>query len=72
MRVDVSDPSTRQPVTRQIATPTINEAKEIANSIGVEPEFTVKRSFSRKKQFDEIPNTEREQQSTQEKFRVSF
>ena len=50
----------------------INEAKEIANSIGVEPEFTVKRSFSRKKQFDEIPNTEREQQSAQEKFRTDY
>ena len=26
----------------------INKAKEIANSIGVDPEFTTKRSFSRK------------------------
>ncbi|KAI3681585.1 hypothetical protein L6452_36385 [Arctium lappa] len=50
----------------------INEAKDIANNIGVEPEFTVKRSISRKKHFDEIPNTEREQQSAQECFRTDY
>ncbi|KAL6515449.1 hypothetical protein OROHE_018483 [Orobanche hederae] len=37
----------------------IIEAKEIANNMGIEPEFPIKRSFRRKKQFDEIPNAER-------------
>ena len=50
----------------------IDEAKEITDTIGVEPEFTVRRSFSRKKQFDEIPNTERKQQSAQETFRTDY
>ncbi|XP_052624955.1 uncharacterized protein LOC111902792 [Lactuca sativa] len=50
----------------------INEAKEIAENIGVEPKFPIKRVHSRKKQFDEIPNTEREQQSSQENFRTDY
>ncbi|XP_024984170.1 zinc finger MYM-type protein 1-like [Cynara cardunculus var. scolymus] len=50
----------------------IREAKEIASNIGVEPEFAVKRFFSRKKQSDEIPNTEKEQQSAQETFRTDY
>ncbi|XP_024979003.1 zinc finger MYM-type protein 1-like [Cynara cardunculus var. scolymus] len=50
----------------------IREAKEIASNIGIEPEFVVKRFFSRKKQFDEIPNTEREHQSAQETFRTDY
>lgn len=50
----------------------INEAKEIVDKIGVEPEFAIKHSFSRKKQFDVIPNTEREQQSAQETFRTDY
>ncbi|KAL7618138.1 hypothetical protein Lser_V15G01532 [Lactuca serriola] len=50
----------------------INEAKNIAENIGVEPKFPIKRVYSRKKQFDEVPNTEREQQSSQEKFRTDY
>ncbi|KAJ9541966.1 hypothetical protein OSB04_028472 [Centaurea solstitialis] len=50
----------------------ILEAKEIANTIGIEPEFPVKRSHFRKKRFDEIPNTEREKQSAQEAFRTDY
>lgn len=41
----------------------IIEAKQIAETIDVEPEFPIKRASYRKKQFDEIPNTEREEQS---------
>ncbi|KAL6545318.1 hypothetical protein OROGR_009192 [Orobanche gracilis] len=50
----------------------IIEAKEIANNMGIEPEFPIKRSFRRKKQFDEIPNTERERQSAQDTFRTDY
>lgn len=50
----------------------INEAREIAYTIKVVPEFPIKRNISRKKQFDEIPNTEREQQSAREKFRTDY
>ncbi|KAJ9565715.1 LOW QUALITY PROTEIN: hypothetical protein OSB04_001681 [Centaurea solstitialis] len=46
------------------------EAKEIAENIGVDPEFPVKRHACRKKHFDEIPNSEREQQSAKESFRT--
>ena len=47
----------------------ISEAKEIANTVKVKPEFLKKRDYKRKKQFDEIPNTEREHQSSQEAFK---
>ncbi|KAK9048261.1 hypothetical protein SSX86_032776 [Deinandra increscens subsp. villosa] len=50
----------------------IIEAKKIAEAIDIEPEFTVKRASCRKKQFDEIPNTEREQQSAKENFRTDY
>ncbi|XP_071739068.1 uncharacterized protein [Rutidosis leptorrhynchoides] len=50
----------------------IIEAKKIAETIDVEPEFPVKRASCRKKQFDEIPNTEREQQSAKEKFKTDY
>ncbi|XP_023733928.2 uncharacterized protein LOC111881766 [Lactuca sativa] len=50
----------------------INEAKEIAKNIGVEPKFPIKRVYSRKKQFDEIPNSEREQKSSQENFKTDY
>ncbi|XP_040361862.1 uncharacterized protein LOC121048908 [Rosa chinensis] len=50
----------------------MTEAKEIANDMGVEPIFPIKRHVCRKKHFDEIPNTEREQQSAQESFRTDY
>ncbi|XP_071727678.1 uncharacterized protein [Rutidosis leptorrhynchoides] len=50
----------------------IIEAKKIAETIDVEPEFPVKRVSCRKKQFDENPNTEREQQSAKEKFKTDY
>nr|XP_043629852.1 uncharacterized protein LOC122601149 [Erigeron canadensis] len=50
----------------------IIEAKKIAEVIDIEPEFIVKRVSYRKKQFDEIPNTEREQQSAKENFRTNY
>ncbi|GJS91507.1 zinc finger MYM-type protein 1 [Tanacetum coccineum] len=50
----------------------ISEAKLIAETIDIEPEFTVKRVPCRKKQFDEIPNTEREQQSAKEQFKTDY
>ena len=50
----------------------IIKANEIAENIGVEPEFPVKRHAYRKKHFDEIPNSEREQQSAQESFRTDY
>ncbi|XP_052627592.1 uncharacterized protein LOC111878220 [Lactuca sativa] len=50
----------------------ISEAKEIANTVKVKPEFLKKRDYKRKKQFDEIPNTEREHQSSQEAFKRDY
>ncbi|XP_071689073.1 uncharacterized protein [Rutidosis leptorrhynchoides] len=50
----------------------INEAKQIAETVEIEPEFSVKRASYRKKQFDEIPNTEREQQSAKDQFRTDY
>ncbi|XP_071739856.1 uncharacterized protein [Rutidosis leptorrhynchoides] len=50
----------------------IIKAKKIAETIDVEPEFHVKRVSCRKKQFDEIPNTEREQQLAKEKFKTDY
>ncbi|KAM5548422.1 zinc finger MYM-type protein 1 [Rosa sericea] len=50
----------------------MTEAKEIANDMGIEPIFPIKRHVCRKKHFDEIPNTEREQQSAQESFRTDY
>ncbi|PRQ53018.1 hypothetical protein RchiOBHm_Chr2g0161851 [Rosa chinensis] len=38
----------------------------------VKPIFPVKRHVCRKRHFDEIPNTEREQQSAQESFRTDY
>ncbi|GKD77048.1 zinc finger MYM-type protein 1-like protein [Tanacetum coccineum] len=48
----------------------ILQAEQIAETIGVEPEFPIKRAPCRKKHFDEIPNTEREQQSAKDNFRT--
>nr|GEW01770.1 putative hAT dimerization domain-containing protein [Tanacetum cinerariifolium] len=50
----------------------ISEAKLIAETIDIEPEFTVKRVPCRKKQFDEILNSEREQQSAKEQFKTDY
>ena len=50
----------------------IIEAKEIAEKNDIEPEFPVKRVSCRKKQFDEIPDTEREQQTAKENFRTDY
>ncbi|XP_071705337.1 uncharacterized protein [Rutidosis leptorrhynchoides] len=50
----------------------INEAKQIAKTVETEPEFSVKRASYRKKQLDEIPNTEREQQSAKDQFRTDY
>ncbi|KAL6511204.1 hypothetical protein OROHE_020573 [Orobanche hederae] len=48
------------------------DAKEIANEMGIEHVFSVKRKVVRKRHFDEIPNTDREQQSAQEDFRTDY
>ncbi|XP_023772055.2 uncharacterized protein LOC111920727 [Lactuca sativa] len=50
----------------------ISEAKEIANSVKVKPEFPQKHNKKRKQHFDEIPNTEREHQSSQEAFKRDY
>ncbi|PWA54105.1 hypothetical protein CTI12_AA326870 [Artemisia annua] len=50
----------------------ISEAKQIAQTIDIESEFTIKRAPCKKKQFDEIPDTEREQQSDKEQFRTDY
>ncbi|GKC29113.1 zinc finger MYM-type protein 1-like protein, partial [Tanacetum coccineum] len=44
----------------------ITQAKQITETIDIEPEFTIKRTPCREKQFDELPNTEREQQFAKE------
>lgn len=48
------------------------DAKEIANEMGIEPVFQVKRRAIRKRHFDENPDTEREHQSAQENFRTDY
>ncbi|KAL6587714.1 hypothetical protein OROMI_000692 [Orobanche minor] len=48
------------------------DAKEIANEMEIEHVFPVKRKVVRKRHFDEIPNTDREQQSAQEDFRTDY
>nr|GEW90560.1 zinc finger MYM-type protein 1-like [Tanacetum cinerariifolium] len=50
----------------------ISEAKLIAETIDIQPEFTVKRVPCRNKQFDEISNTEREQQSAKEQIKIDY
>ncbi|XP_042423529.1 uncharacterized protein LOC122011183 [Zingiber officinale] len=50
----------------------INSAKEIASNIGVDPVFPEPRQTSRKRQFDEIANTEREPQKAEECFRIDY
>ncbi|KAL8102985.1 hypothetical protein AgCh_027499 [Apium graveolens] len=43
-------------------------AKELANKINIEPVFLIKRRIKRNRQFDDNPDTEREQQSTLENY----
>ncbi|XP_073119709.1 uncharacterized protein [Henckelia pumila] len=50
----------------------INSAKEIASNIGVDLVFPERRQTSRKRQFDEIANTEREPQTAEERFRTYY
>ncbi|XP_062005996.1 uncharacterized protein LOC133723193 [Rosa rugosa] len=50
----------------------IIDAKEIANEMGIESVFPVKRRVIRKRHLDEIPDTDREQQSAQEDFRTDY
>ncbi|XP_071708450.1 uncharacterized protein [Rutidosis leptorrhynchoides] len=50
----------------------INEANQIAETVELEPEYSVKRASYRKKQFDEILKTEREQQSAKDLFRTYY
>ncbi|KAM5550441.1 zinc finger MYM-type protein 1, partial [Rosa sericea] len=50
----------------------IIDAKEIANEMGIESVFPVKRRVIRKRHFDEIPDTDTEQQSAQEDFRTDY
>ncbi|XP_073153884.1 uncharacterized protein [Henckelia pumila] len=50
----------------------INSAKEIAFNIGVDPVFSERRQTYRKRQFDEIANTEREPQTAEEHFRTDY
>ena len=48
------------------------DAKEIALDMRIEPVFPIKRRVCRKRQFDEISNSEREQQPAQESFRTDY
>ncbi|XP_075504369.1 uncharacterized protein LOC142541794 [Primulina tabacum] len=50
----------------------INSAKEIASNIRVDPVFPERRQASRKRQFDEVANTEREPQTAEESFRTDY
>uniref|UniRef100_A0A2N9GKG5 TTF-type domain-containing protein n=1 Tax=Fagus sylvatica TaxID=28930 RepID=A0A2N9GKG5_FAGSY len=51
----------------------IEEGKELAKKVGIEPAFTVKRVVRRKKQFDEdVGEDANESQSPQEKFKVTY
>ncbi|XP_073138470.1 uncharacterized protein [Henckelia pumila] len=50
----------------------INSAKKIASNIGVDPVFPERRQTSRKRQFVEIANTEREPQIAEERFRTDY
>ncbi|XP_042387582.1 zinc finger MYM-type protein 1-like [Zingiber officinale] len=48
------------------------DAKKIAFDMEIEPVFPTKRKISRKRHFDEIANTERENQSPEESFRIDY
>ncbi|KAL9154317.1 hypothetical protein ABFS82_10G106500 [Erythranthe guttata] len=48
------------------------DAKKIASQMEIEPIFFEKRRIARKRHFDEISNTERENQSAEESFRIDY
>lgn len=48
------------------------DAKELADEMDIEPVFQIKRRIKRNRQFDENPDTEREQQSALENFRTDY
>ncbi|XP_042414058.1 zinc finger MYM-type protein 1-like [Zingiber officinale] len=48
------------------------DAKKIASDMEIEPVFPIKRKICRKRHFDEIANTERENQSPEESFRIDY
>ncbi|KAK9670031.1 hypothetical protein RND81_13G172000 [Saponaria officinalis] len=50
----------------------MTEAKEIANKMDIDPVFQEKRKVTKNRKYDENPNTEREQQSAEEKFRIDY
>ncbi|KAK9734843.1 hypothetical protein RND81_04G166700 [Saponaria officinalis] len=50
----------------------MTEAKEIANKMDIDPVFQEKRKVTKNRKYDENPNTEREQQSAEEKFRTDY
>ncbi|XP_073136934.1 uncharacterized protein [Henckelia pumila] len=57
---------------KEVFSSAINCAKEISCNIGVDFVFHERRQTSRKRQFDEIVNTERESQTTEERFRTYY
>ncbi|KAL6530818.1 hypothetical protein OROGR_014678 [Orobanche gracilis] len=48
------------------------DAKELAIEMDIELVFSIKRRIKRNRQFDENPNTEREQQSASENYRTNY
>ncbi|XP_052190724.1 uncharacterized protein LOC127800254 [Diospyros lotus] len=48
------------------------DAKEISLDMGIEPVFPKKRQVCRKRHFDEVSNSDREQQSAEESFRTDY
>ncbi|KAL6509341.1 hypothetical protein OROGR_022651 [Orobanche gracilis] len=48
------------------------DVKELAIEMDIEPVFSIKRRIKRNRQFDENPNTEREQQSALENYRTDY
>ncbi|XP_042449106.1 zinc finger MYM-type protein 1-like [Zingiber officinale] len=50
----------------------MDDAKKIASDMEIEPVFPTKRKICRKRHFDEIANTERENQSPEESFRINY
>src|SRR2546430_16949212 len=50
----------------------MDEAKKIALEMEIEPIFPKKRRINRKRHFDETSNTERENLSSEEAFRIDY
>ncbi|XP_020258812.1 uncharacterized protein LOC109835238 [Asparagus officinalis] len=48
------------------------DAKQISLDMGIEPIFPKKRQVCRKRHFDEVSNSDREQQSAEESFRTDY